>query len=82
MVDTHALGACAVRCGGSSPLSRTKLEFTDASASFFIANLIKVLFNIHSPGCKSVTAQQIALGLTRTISLVRNGYNYKLLNIY
>ena len=24
MVDTHALGACALRHGGSSPLSRTK----------------------------------------------------------
>ena len=23
MVDTHALGACAVRCGGSSPLPGT-----------------------------------------------------------
>ncbi len=24
MVDTHALGACAARCEGSSPFSRTK----------------------------------------------------------
>ena len=27
MVDTHALGACAARRGGSTPFIRTKFEY-------------------------------------------------------
>ena len=35
MVDTLALGASAVRCGGSSPLSRTK-ENRDHDGLYFL----------------------------------------------
>ena len=33
MADTHALGACAARREGSTPFSRTKLEYKIRNAS-------------------------------------------------
>ncbi len=91
MVDTHALGACAARYGGSSPLSRTICLYLKSSLGslFFCYHIyINKLTKFQNKEVTFVETQQVKEGVeadlysfyednSKDLAIVRAKADYK-----